>query len=195
MRSLCLALLLVLAFMPTTMVPAARSAPGVSMESRLTVSDDIVLMREARQRKRRAERRALPAQVFVLASFSTQPEPPPEPPTPEHEHEHEHEPEPEPEHEHEHEHESAPEPAMSVNWDALAECESGGNWSTNTGNGYYGGLQFNLQSWEWAGGAQYASRPDLATREQQIATAEVLLDIHPSGLGAWPACTRKLGWR
>lgn len=88
-----------------------------------------------------------------------------------------------------------PQPAMSVDWDRLAECESNGNWHINTGNSFYGGLQFNLKSWEWAGGLQYAPRPDLATREQQIATAEVLLDIHPAGLGAWPACTRALGWR
>lgn len=80
-------------------------------------------------------------------------------------------------------------------WDRLAQCESGGNWSINTGNGYYGGLQFNLKSWEWAGGLKYAPRPDLATREQQIATAEVLLRIHPSGWGAWPACSKKLGLR
>lgn len=80
-------------------------------------------------------------------------------------------------------------------WDRLAQCESHGNWSINTGNGYYGGLQFDMKSWEWAGGFKYAPRPDLATREQQIATAEVLLRIHPSGWGAWPACSKKLGLR
>lgn len=91
-----------------------------------------------------------------------------------------------------------PEPApvrYSVDWDRLAECESNGDWHINTGNGYYGGVQFNQLSWEWAGGLQYASRADLATREQQIAVAEELLRIHPAGLAAWPACTRKLGWR
>lgn len=89
-----------------------------------------------------------------------------------------------------------PEPQIvHTKWDVLAECESDGNWSINTGNGYYGGLQFDLPSWEWAGGTQYAARPDLASREEQIATAERLLEIHPAGWGAWPACTRKLGWR
>ncbi|GGY99993.1 LysM peptidoglycan-binding domain-containing protein [Streptomyces nitrosporeus] len=70
-------------------------------------------------------------------------------------------------------------------WDAVAQCESGGNWSINTGNGYYGGLQFSQSSWAAAGGTQYAARADLATKEQQIATAEKLLDLQ--GPGAW-AC-------
>ncbi|WP_328910574.1 transglycosylase family protein [Streptomyces sp. NBC_00234] len=76
--------------------------------------------------------------------------------------------------------------AASVStWDAVAQCESGGNWSINTGNGYYGGLQFSQSSWAAAGGTQYASRADLATKSQQIATAEKLLDLQ--GPGAW-AC-------
>ncbi|MFJ2742628.1 transglycosylase family protein [Streptomyces sp. NPDC087440] len=76
--------------------------------------------------------------------------------------------------------------AASVDtWDAVAQCESGGNWSINTGNGYYGGLQFTNSSWAAAGGTQYASRADLATKGQQIATAEKLLKIQ--GPGAW-AC-------
>ncbi|WP_217222856.1 transglycosylase family protein [Streptomyces anulatus] len=70
-------------------------------------------------------------------------------------------------------------------WDAVAQCESGGNWSINTGNGYYGGLQFSQSSWAAAGGTQYASRADLASKDQQIATAEKLLDMQ--GPGAW-AC-------
>src|SRR4051812_15125428 len=70
-------------------------------------------------------------------------------------------------------------------WDAVAQCESGGNWSINTGNGYYGGLQFSQSSWEAAGGTQYAARADLATKGQQIATAEKLLAMQ--GPGAW-AC-------
>ncbi|MEV7910603.1 transglycosylase family protein [Streptomyces griseus] len=70
-------------------------------------------------------------------------------------------------------------------WDAVAQCESGGNWSINTGNGYYGGLQFSQSSWAAAGGTQYASRADLASKDQQIATAEKLLDLQ--GPGAW-AC-------
>jgi resuscitation-promoting factor RpfB len=77
-------------------------------------------------------------------------------------------------------------------WDALAKCESGGNWAINTGNGYYGGLQFNISTWNSNGGAQYASRPDLATREQQIAIATLVRDRR-GGYGAWPACSRKLG--
>lgn len=76
--------------------------------------------------------------------------------------------------------------AASVDtWDAVAQCESTGNWSINTGNGYYGGLQFSQSSWEAAGGTQYAPRADLATKAQQIATAERLLAIQ--GPGAW-AC-------
>ncbi len=78
-------------------------------------------------------------------------------------------------------------------WDALAQCESNGNWQINTGNGYYGGLQFNKSSWDWAGGNQYAAYPHQASREQQILTAERLLQIHPAGWGAWPACSSKLG--
>lgn len=70
-------------------------------------------------------------------------------------------------------------------WDAVAQCESGGNWSINTGNGYYGGLQFSQSSWAAAGGTQYAARADLASKDQQIATAEKLLDLQ--GPGAW-AC-------
>ncbi len=70
----------------------------------------------------------------------------------------------------------------SSTWDSVAECESGGNWATNTGNGYYGGLQFDIGTWLAFGGAQYASRADLATREQQIAVASrVTYD-------AWPNC-------
>ncbi|MFJ6855384.1 transglycosylase family protein [Streptomyces sp. NPDC091271] len=76
--------------------------------------------------------------------------------------------------------------AASVDtWDAVAQCESGGNWSINTGNGYYGGLQFSQSSWAAAGGTQYASRADLASKDQQIAAAEKLLDLQ--GPGAW-AC-------
>ncbi|MFF9349578.1 transglycosylase family protein [Streptomyces sp. NPDC014734] len=74
--------------------------------------------------------------------------------------------------------------AASVStWDAVAQCESGGNWSINTGNGYYGGLQFSQSSWAAAGGTQYAPRADLATKAQQIATAERLLAMQ--GPGAW----------
>ncbi|WP_405582397.1 transglycosylase family protein [Streptomyces sp. NBC_01190] len=73
--------------------------------------------------------------------------------------------------------------ASVATWDAVAQCESGGNWSINTGNGYYGGLQFSQSSWEAAGGLQYAPRADLATKDQQIAVAEKLLALQ--GPGAW----------
>jgi len=76
-------------------------------------------------------------------------------------------------------------------WDDLAECESGGNWAINTGNGYYGGLQFLDSTWDAYGGEQFASRADLATREQQIVVAErIRADV---GFRAWPACSRKYG--
>ncbi|MEV2219189.1 transglycosylase family protein [Nocardia vinacea] len=76
-------------------------------------------------------------------------------------------------------------------WDALARCESTGNWGINTGNGYYGGIQFDQSTWERQGGLKYAPRADLATREEQIAIAEVTRARQ--GWGAWPACTSRLG--
>jgi resuscitation-promoting factor RpfB len=89
---------------------------------------------------------------------------------------------------------SKPAPPISDEaiWDALAQCESGGNWSINTGNGYYGGLQFSASTWRSVGGTQYAPLPHQATREQQIAAAIVLRD-RTGGYGSWPACSRKLG--
>ncbi|WP_420753414.1 transglycosylase family protein [Rhodococcus sp. O3] len=78
-------------------------------------------------------------------------------------------------------------------WDALAECEAGGNWAINTGNGYYGGVQFDLSTWERQGGLRYAPRPDLATREEQIAIAG--LTQQAQGWGAWPSCSGGLGVR
>ena len=69
-------------------------------------------------------------------------------------------------------------------WDRIAQCESGGNWHANTGNGYYGGLQFNLGTWRAYGGT---SRPDLVSREQQIAIAEKVRAAS-GGYGAWPVC-------
>jgi Transglycosylase-like domain len=81
-------------------------------------------------------------------------------------------------------------PNSYATWDALAECESGGNWSINTGNGYYGGLQFSLASWQAVGGTGY---PHEASRETQIAMGQRL--YASSGWGAWPACTSQLGWR
>ncbi len=75
--------------------------------------------------------------------------------------------------------------APDSTWDAVAQCESSGNWSINTGNGYYGGLQFSQSTWNAFGGQEYASRADLASREEQIAIAEKTLA--GQGWGAW-AC-------
>ncbi len=86
---------------------------------------------------------------------------------------------------------SAPSVASGSVWDSIAQCEATGNWSINTGNGYYGGLQFNQSTWAAYGGTQYAPRADLATREQQIAVAEKVQAAQ--GWGAWPGCTSKLG--
>ena len=81
---------------------------------------------------------------------------------------------------------AAPESA----WDKLAQCESGGNWSTNTGNGYYGGIQFNTTTWRAMGGT---GMPNQASKAQQIAVAERTLAAQ--GWNAWPACSRKMGLR
>ena len=88
---------------------------------------------------------------------------------------------------------TAPAPAIADGsvWDRLARCESGGNWAINTGNGYYGGLQFNAGTWLSNGGGQYAPYAHLATREQQIDIAQ---HLHAArGFSPWPACSRKLG--
>ena len=78
----------------------------------------------------------------------------------------------------------------STVWDRVAACESGGNWSINTGNGYYGGLQFSSSTWLAYGGGAYAPRADLAAKSQQIAVAEKVLAAQ--GPGAWPVCGRNL---
>jgi resuscitation-promoting factor RpfB len=77
-----------------------------------------------------------------------------------------------------------------LNWDAVAQCESGGNWAINTGNGFYGGLQFDSGTWLANGGGAYASRPDLASREQQIAVANTLYAAR--GSSPWPVCGQYL---
>ncbi len=76
-------------------------------------------------------------------------------------------------------------------WDKVAACESTSNWDINTGNGYYGGLQFTQSTWEAFGGTRYAPRADLATKDQQIAVAEKVLD--GQGPGAWPVCSGRAG--
>jgi LysM repeat protein len=80
--------------------------------------------------------------------------------------------------------------AASV-WDSIAQCESGGNWSINTGNGFYGGLQFTAQTWRAYGGSAYAAYANQASREQQIAIAQKVLA--GSGPGAWPVCSVRAG--
>jgi LysM repeat protein len=84
----------------------------------------------------------------------------------------------------------APVVATGSVWDQLAACESGGNWAINTGNGYYGGLQFTSATWHNVGGQDL---PNENSREEQISRAEILLAR--SGWGQWPACTAKLGLR
>lgn len=81
--------------------------------------------------------------------------------------------------------------APDSDWDRLAQCEAGGNWQINTGNGYHGGLQFSPSTWAAYGGTQYAPYAYQASREQQIAVAEKTLA--GQGWGAWPACSAKLG--
>lgn len=77
-------------------------------------------------------------------------------------------------------------PKTRVNWDAVAACESGGNWAINTGNGYHGGLQFALGTWRSNGGS---GMPEHASRAEQIRVAENVLDSQ--GIGAWPVCGRR----
>lgn len=86
----------------------------------------------------------------------------------------------------------APTPAIGDGsaWDRIAQCESGGNWAINTGNGYYGGLQFDKRTWDAYGGDAYASLPNQASREQQIAIAEKVRDAR-GGYSAWPVCGKK----
>ncbi|HEX5568396.1 MAG TPA: transglycosylase family protein [Streptomyces sp.] len=76
-------------------------------------------------------------------------------------------------------------------WNKVAACESSGKWNINTGNGFYGGLQFKQSTWQKFGGAVYASRADLATKDEQIAVAEKVLD--GQGPGAWPVCSDRAG--
>jgi hypothetical protein len=88
----------------------------------------------------------------------------------------------------------APDPSRLDTWEAVAGCESGyggeARWDLDTGNGYYGGLQFSLDSWRWVGGRGY---PHEASKTEQIRRAELLLERQ--GWAAWPACSRKLGLR
>ncbi len=81
--------------------------------------------------------------------------------------------------------------AQTTTWDHVAECESGGMWSANEGNGFYGGLQLTLDMWKKYGGTEYAPRPDLASRSQQISVAEAILGDR--GPDAWPSCALGAG--
>jgi LysM repeat protein len=86
---------------------------------------------------------------------------------------------------------ASPSAAATSAWDKLASCESGGHWGINTGNGYYGGLQFADGTWDGNGGERYASRADLATRAEQIVVAARVLDGR--GWSPWPACSSRMG--
>ncbi|MEU4839273.1 transglycosylase family protein [Nocardia testacea] len=81
--------------------------------------------------------------------------------------------------------------APDSDWDRLAQCEAGGNWAINTGNGYHGGLQFSQSTWQANGGGEYASTANQASREEQIVVAERVLASQ--GWGAWPSCSSSLG--
>ncbi len=76
-------------------------------------------------------------------------------------------------------------------WNCIAECESGGDWRKNTGNAFYGGLQFRQSTWKQYGGLAYAPRADLATRKEQIAVAERVR--RTQGWSAWPYCAKRYG--
>jgi hypothetical protein len=168
----------------------AEQAPEVADDTGPTrnvtvTATDVVELTVERSELADALTEALEARVELTATAPPEPEPEPEPEpasTPEAA------PEPEPD--------PTPEPAAHSGrialstWEQVAQCESGGNWSINTGNGYYGGLQFNIDSWRWVGGSGY---PHEATKAEQIHRAELLHERQ--GWNAWPACSRKLGLR
>jgi hypothetical protein len=82
-------------------------------------------------------------------------------------------------------------PQSTATWDRLAKCESTSNWDADTGNGFKGGLQFTQSTWKAFGGRKYASSPDEASREEQIAVAKKVQA--EQGWDAWPSCAKKLG--
>lgn len=86
---------------------------------------------------------------------------------------------------------SASSASASTVWDRVASCESGGNWSINTGNGYYGGLQFSYGTWQAYGGQRYGRTANLASKAQQITVAQKVLQAQ--GPGAWPHCSTVAG--
>ena len=151
-----------------SLVLFARSADDQSERAERLASAEVVVPAPAPKRP------GVPSQSAAVVVIPTPPPPPPPPPRPA---------------------APAPDPATFVVdegvWDALAKCESGGNWAINTGNGYYGGLQFDHSTWHGYGGGEYAEYPHQATREQQIAVAERLHAAR--GFQPWPACRAKLG--
>jgi len=85
---------------------------------------------------------------------------------------------------------SSADAATTKTWERLANCESGKRWHINTGNGYYGGLQFSRSTWRGYNGGHFAKRPDNARKKEQIAVAERVLNRQ--GWGAWPSCSQRL---
>jgi hypothetical protein len=145
----------------------------------VTVSaDDVVAVALERAELADALTEALEARTELTATAPPPPPPPPEP-----------EPEPEPSRSRSRAR-AASGPVSNATWDRVAQCESGGNWSINTGNGYYGGLQFNIDSWRWVGGSGY---PHEASKAEQIHRANLLWERQ--GWNAWPSCSRQLGLR
>lgn len=139
---------------------------------------------EKRLAKRKARQIAASRAAERAAAVVLEPPIPVQQPSPEPEHTH-----PEPEHTHP-PNEPAPESGSDDIWYELAECESGGDWGINTGNGYYGGLQFTLESWQAVGGSGY---PHRASPGEQIARGQALQRVQ--GWGAWPSCADQLGLR
>jgi LysM repeat protein len=157
--------------------------PGETLSEIASTYDHVPSWRALADANDIAEPQALAAgQVLTLAADQAPADGSPEPQEPASDPEPTPAPEPEP----------APEPSATDTgvWDRLAECESNGDWSANTGNGFYGGLQFTLDSWEAVGGDGY---PHEASQQEQIARAEQLQAIQ--GWDAWPACSDQLGLR
>jgi len=171
------------AFVPAAADDGARDeSPKASRQA--AVAEAAPAARPALERDPDPHARATHARTvrFLIAASKPPPPPPPPPPAPEPAPAPAPEPAPAP----------APEPAVSNGgvWDSLARCESGGNWAINTGNGYYGGLQFNLQTWQAYGGS---GMPHQNSRGAQIAVAERVQAAQ--GWGAWPSCSSQLGLR
>jgi hypothetical protein len=171
---------------PVAFVAATAGGPNLASASEPSeAATTSILDRQFERRTPRTEVRAQSDSPATRAAVDAAPEaptttvappPPPEPPAP------------------------AVQPVASGNgyndpnnpaaWDRLAQCESGGNWAANTGNGYYGGIQFSLGSWQAVGGT---GRPDQASRETQIAMGQRLWN--QGGWSHWPGCSSALGYR